>query len=714
MAEEEKNETNMAMQEMPGLYMPVVNPNNLVSGTIKTVGCVTTGAVGTAACLVLIPAVTTVSGYKNGGVVGGTVGLVGGAVAGAVAGSLVAVTFTLQGLQQLVQGVIRTPGTMIGYLGGKDWDDLACEWVYTDLNEEAKLFLNMTDEQFIKAVERAGGVSYAFSEFGNNYSAANFDEESGGDATSPHAAGRVDAAEGRGSGDGSGSEKKDPKERGLYDLLGVEPDASQAAIKKAYYVKARENHPDRNRDDPAAHDRFQRTSSAYQILSDERSRRIYDEVGEEGVRDTPKMDPSALYSMIFGSEDFEAIIGELSLTMQMRAAVGDKPVPSEVMPLRQRQREIRCAMNLVRTLQNYVDGDEQAFMDKISQEVSVLSEQALGASVLGVVGQVYIEHARSELSILDSAWLSALDVANSFTDFWSTVCSGTGTMLNALNLHQQYVAADVRQAELDELRQVPQYERDARKAQKTPVGIQLGPDATEEEKEKFRLATKETMGHALHLLWHITKYDIKTTLSTACHKVVHDHSVSEEDRRKRAQALMILGEEYVRHSLASGLGIDALLTHIGLTTGMFGGVPDASTEAGLPGNGCSSSDGVSSDTDPRPSTGVAEAASAEGHTSLPSRSGDDPCMSQESCVLMVRKVASMTVRELKVLIAELHGVSIDCLERRDLQKRAKTLLLARLDTVSLRAVYSDMAQLDGLDLSPDSCDREMLVDILLA
>ena len=44
----------------------------------------------------------------------------------------------------------------------------------------------------------------------------------------------------------------------------------------------------------------------------QRSRRIYDEAGEEGVKDTPKMDPGALYSMIFGSEDFEAIIGELS------------------------------------------------------------------------------------------------------------------------------------------------------------------------------------------------------------------------------------------------------------------------------------------------------------------------------------------------------------------------------------------------------------------
>ena len=179
------------MQEMSGLYMPVVNPNNFVSGAIKTVGCVTTGAMSTAACLLLIPAATTVSGYNNGGLLGGSVGFIGGSIAGAITGSLVAVTFTLQGVQQLVQGIFRTPGAIIGYLGGKDWDDLACEWVYTDLKEEANLFLNMTDEQFLKTVEKAGGISYAFSKFGNDFSATYFDEESceecGGDSATTSA-----------------------------------------------------------------------------------------------------------------------------------------------------------------------------------------------------------------------------------------------------------------------------------------------------------------------------------------------------------------------------------------------------------------------------------------------------------------------------------------------------------------------------------------------
>lgn len=63
----------------------------------------------------------------------------------------------------------------------------------------------------------------------------------------------------------------------LYKVLGVEKKASQDDIRRAYRKLARKHHPDANRDDPKAEDRFKEIQSAYEILSNPEKRREYDE-----------------------------------------------------------------------------------------------------------------------------------------------------------------------------------------------------------------------------------------------------------------------------------------------------------------------------------------------------------------------------------------------------------------------------------------------------
>ncbi len=71
-------------------------------------------------------------------------------------------------------------------------------------------------------------------------------------------------------------------EKDYYAVLGVSPEADQKAITKAYRRLARENHPDANRGDAAAEERFKEISAAYDVVGDAEKRKKYDEVRRLG------------------------------------------------------------------------------------------------------------------------------------------------------------------------------------------------------------------------------------------------------------------------------------------------------------------------------------------------------------------------------------------------------------------------------------------------
>ncbi|KAF8385744.1 dnj-19, partial [Pristionchus pacificus] len=79
---------------------------------------------------------------------------------------------------------------------------------------------------------------------------------------------------------GMGGGRGGPADTKLYDLLNVRPDASDDEIKKSYRKLAKEYHPDKN---PEHGDKFKEISYAYEVLSDERKRQIYDARGMEGL-----------------------------------------------------------------------------------------------------------------------------------------------------------------------------------------------------------------------------------------------------------------------------------------------------------------------------------------------------------------------------------------------------------------------------------------------
>ena len=71
--------------------------------------------------------------------------------------------------------------------------------------------------------------------------------------------------------------------RDYYEVLGIDKNASEAEIKSAFRKKAKEFHPDLNKDNPDAEAKFKEAQEAYSVLSDEGKKKMYDQYGHAGV-----------------------------------------------------------------------------------------------------------------------------------------------------------------------------------------------------------------------------------------------------------------------------------------------------------------------------------------------------------------------------------------------------------------------------------------------
>jgi curved DNA-binding protein CbpA len=107
-----------------------------------------------------------------------------------------------------------------------------------------------------------------------------------------------------------------------YDILGVQPTATELEIKKAYRKLAIVHHPDKNPNDPSAHAKFQEIGEAYQVLSNDDLRKAYDKFGKESARPSEGfVDPAEFFTSIFGGEAFMNWIGEISLMKDLTATM---------------------------------------------------------------------------------------------------------------------------------------------------------------------------------------------------------------------------------------------------------------------------------------------------------------------------------------------------------------------------------------------------------
>ena len=321
------------------------------------------------------------------------------------------------------------------------------------------------------------------------------------------------------------------KDEKYYNILGVKPDASPEAIKKAYYRMALQYHPDKNPDNKEEAERkFKEIGEAYQVLSDPALRQRYDDYGEEAA--APEggfMDVHQFFRQMFGGEAFVDIIGEISLANMMMdseeakeengngSKLGDGRDRGEREEAQRRQAQLKAAseariahlsQQLIKKISLYTDGlySLEEFKEYIGKEARNLYNESYGPQLLYSVGYIYAIKAKQYLG--KDKFLGIAGFLHTVREKGHLV----GTMAGAISTAHQV-----------------QKEQEAR--ERSPGG-----EVSEAEQERI-----------FEVIWRITSLDIKVVLGRVCETVLEGGGgviVGKDVGRRRATALKAIGDIY--------------------------------------------------------------------------------------------------------------------------------------------------------------------------
>ena len=456
--------------------------------------------------------VSTLAGGTVGGVVlllfpialssklGVMIGLPLGLLTGVLTGSCALVGGLLLGFYHFVTGLLNTPSALVALWKGQRWDSAQQRWTGCNLQQEE-------DDLLAESMQ-----------------------------------------------------KRHVKDTTLYERLDVSTDATFKEIKKAYFRKAKEVHPDKNLDQEEAAGKFLELHEAYQVLSDEGRRAAYDEWGRSSSENSDTFfNVDAFFAVLFGlSLEMEAYVGTLTVstyvgqlvTLMQKGLVTPESwsLFLEKSDFAERKREVEIAVHLRSRIEPYVIGtmSEADFRLWCREEAHQLANAVFGTRFLSMIGNA--------LELQGGLYLNLRKIGYGWPYYsWLSLRRRIEYISNRIQmvskifvLLKQFFESITFAASLENDKPRENAKTDtSRKTMNEQVGPKNFTQESNEGKPKGRIdgtKLKALLPVVLDLAWTHTEQDIFVVLERSCQKLLYD--LGSTDHSRRAKALIILGEEF--------------------------------------------------------------------------------------------------------------------------------------------------------------------------